>query len=288
MYRRAGRGRLLLIAFLVASIVVITLDFRQGPNGALERVKDISGAVVAPLQRGFTAVTRPVGDFFSSIADLGRLRSENERLKAELEEVESQVSGALSLEERYERLLELNELQEPWVTMDRVTAEVIASTPANYNWVVTIDSGTDDGVHADMTVVNADGLVGKIVRARADESIVRLLIDPQTGVRARIKEADEAGTIAGHGGEEDLSLQYVDPSAEVEIGQDVITAGYDGGIFPPSIPIGEVVSVSTEGGALDQDIEVRPWVDFDSLDYVFVLLESGPRLDLSERKDGAR
>ena len=104
MYRRAGRGRLLLIAFLVASIVVITLDFRQGPNGALERVKDISSAVVAPLQRGFTAVTRPVGDFFSSVSELTQLRSENARLQEQLEEMESQITGAQSLQDDHERL----------------------------------------------------------------------------------------------------------------------------------------------------------------------------------------
>jgi rod shape-determining protein MreC len=284
MYRRAGRGRLLLVAFLVASIVVITLDFRQGPNGALERVKDISSAVVAPLQRGFTAVTRPVGDFFSSLGELTQLRSENVRLRAELEEAESQISGAQSLEEDHERLTALHELKEPWVTMDRVTAQVIADTAANFKWAMTIDKGREDGIKPDMTVVDVEGLIGKVIDADSNESTVLLLVDPQAGARARIEDADEVGTIRGHGGEESLSLEYVDTDAEVEIGQDIVTAGYDGGIFPPSIPIGEVVSATSEGGALDQDIEVRPWADFDSLEFVFVLLESGPRLDTSEKE----
>jgi rod shape-determining protein MreC len=282
MYRRAGRGRLLLVAFLVASVVVITLDFRQGPNGALERVKDISSAVVAPLQRGFTAVTRPVGDFFSSIGELTRLRSENARLEAQVEEMESQISGAQSLQEDHERLTALHDLKEPWVTMDRVTAQVIADTAANYKWAISIDKGSNDGIKPDMTIVNVDGLVGKVIDADANESTVLLLVDPQAGVRARIEDADEVGVLRGHGGEESLSLDYIDTDAEVEIGQDVVTAGYDGGIFPPSIPIGEVVSATSEGGALDQDIEVRPWVDFDSLEFVFVLLESGPRLEARE------
>jgi rod shape-determining protein MreC len=284
MYRRAGRGRLLLIAFLVASIVVITLDFRQGPNGALERVKDVSSAVVAPLQRGFTAVTRPVGDFFSSLGELTRLRSENARLRAELQEVESQVSGAQSLREDHERLTALHDLQEPWVTMDRVTAQVIAYTAVNYKWAVSIDAGSEDGIKPDMTVVDVDGLVGKVIDVGPNESIVLLLVDPLAGVRARIEEADEVGVVRGHGGEESLSLDYIDPDAKVEIGQDVVTAGYDRGIFPPSIPIGEVVSATSEGGALDQDIELRPWADFESLEFVYVLLESGPRLDPSEGK----
>jgi rod shape-determining protein MreC len=282
MYRRAGRGRLLLVAFLVASIVVITLDFRQGPNGALERVKDISSAVVAPLQRGFTAVTRPVGDFFSSLSELTQLRSENARLQEQLEEAESQITGAESLREDHERLTALHDLQEPWVTMERVTAQVIAYTAANFKWAMTIDKGREDGIRPDMTVVDVDGLVGKVIEVGANKATVLLLVDPLAAVRARIEEADEVGTIRGHGGEESLSLEYVDTDAEVEIGQDVVTAGYDEGIFPASIPIGEIVSATSEGGALDQDIEVRPWADFDSLEFVFVLLESGPRLNTSE------
>src|SRR5687767_15923439 len=99
MYRRAGRGRILLIAFLALSIVVITLDFRQSPNGPLERGKDLATTIVAPLQRGFTAVTRPVGNFFSSLGELGRLRSENSRLRTEVSEMEGRVTEALSLAE---------------------------------------------------------------------------------------------------------------------------------------------------------------------------------------------
>lgn len=272
----------MLVAFLVASIVVITLDFRQGPNGALERVKDISSAVVAPLQRGFTAVTRPVGDFFSSLSELTQLRSENARLQEQLTELESQISGAQSLQEDHERLTALHDLQEPWVTMEKVTAQVIANTAANFKWAMTIDKGREDGIRPDMTVVDVNGLVGKVIEADSNESTVLLLVDPLAAARARIEGADEVGTIRGHGGEESLSLEYIDTDAEVEIGQDVVTAGYDRGIFPPSIPIGEVISATSEGGALDQDIVVRPWADFDSLEFVFVLLESGPRLDPEE------
>ena len=70
MYRRTGRGRLLLVVFVGLCIVLITLDFRQGEGGPLERAKDISAAIVDPIQRGFSTVFEPVGDFFSSLADV--------------------------------------------------------------------------------------------------------------------------------------------------------------------------------------------------------------------------
>ena len=74
MFRRPGRGRLLLLVFLAMSVVLITLDFRQGEGGPLDTARDVVGSVVAPIQRGFTTVFRPIGDFFSSGMGGGNLR----------------------------------------------------------------------------------------------------------------------------------------------------------------------------------------------------------------------
>src|SRR3989337_2645919 len=114
MYRRSGRGLLLLLSFLALSIVLITLDFRQNEGGPLERLKDISSAVVAPIQRGLAAVARPVGDFFSAIADIGELRDETERLEQELEQARTEIDEAEAVKSQLSRLTTLNELDEPW------------------------------------------------------------------------------------------------------------------------------------------------------------------------------
>ena len=278
MYRRAGRGRILLFAFLALSIVVITLDFRQGSDGPLERGKDLATTIVAPLQRGFTAVTRPVGNFFSSLGELGRLRSENAELRADLSDMEGRITEALSLSEENERLRRMLELDESWATMERAPAQVIGYDPANYRWAVFIDKGREDGIRADMAVVNSDGLVGKIIRSEANFSTVLLLIDPQANARARVVDG-QTGVVGGNGGEEFLSLKYIDARAEVSVGQDVLTSGYDRGIFPGSIPIGEIATITSEGAALHQDVEIRPWVDFKNLDFVMVLTESGSKIE---------
>ena len=284
MYRRTGRGRLLLLGFLALSLVVITVDYRTGGDGPLENAKDISTTIVAPIQRGMTTVFRPVGDFFSSIGDLSRLRAQNEDLQADLEVVEGKVSEAEALGEENEELREQLGLDKSWTTMDRVTASVIANIPANYGWAVRIDKGSDDGISKDMAVIDPDGLVGKVIDVEPNSSIVLLLIDPQAGVRARIKGEDIAGLLRGSGGEQFLRMTSVDPELRVREGDEVITSGYDLGIFPPSIPIGEVVSALGEGARAEQEIEVEPYVDFAGLDFVDVLLESGPYLDDDEKK----
>lgn len=273
-----------MLAFLVLSLVVITLDFRSGGDGPLETAKDISTTIVAPIQRGVTTVFRPVGNFFSSLGDLSSLRADNIDLENQVTELSTTIGEAEAIKAENERLRELLGLDESWTTMDRVAATVIATVPANYRWAVRIDRGSNDGVAADMAVVAPEGLVGKVISVQPDTSIVLLLIDPQAAARARIKEKGFTGIARGNGADQSLSLDGIHPEANVKEGEEVITSGYDLGIFPPSIPIGEVVDATGEGAEVEQDIEIEPWVDFNSLDFVEVLLESGPALEQPEAK----
>lgn len=273
-----------MLAFLVLSLVVITLDFRSGGDGPLERAKDISTTIVAPIQRGVTTVFRPVGNFFSSLGDLSNLRADNTELQRRVTELSTQIGEAEAIEAENERLRELLALDESWTTMERVAATVIATVPANYRWAVRIDRGSNDGVQTDMAVVAPEGLVGKIISVQPETSIVLLLIDPQAAARARIKGKGFTGIARGNGADQSLSLDGIHPEANVKEGDEAITSGYDLGIFPPSIPIGEVVDAAGDGADVEQDIEVQPWVDFNSLDFVEVLLESGPRLEEPRRE----
>jgi rod shape-determining protein MreC len=278
MYRRAGRGRVLLVLCLVLSIVLITLDFRQSPRGFLGRIKDVAVAVVAPVQRGFSSVTQPVGDFFASLGDLADIRSRNRELQDELERMRAQVEEAQSLEQENLRLREIFDLGKSWPTMRRRTAAVFSKVPANYQWAVFIDKGRADGIRPDMAVIDPEGLVGKVIQADRHQATVLLLIDPEAAAGARIDGQDTTGAVRGNGATENLSLEFVRSEADVSVGDEVVTSGYDGGIFPPGIPIGTVVEVGGSDAALEREIEVDPAAEFASLDFVTVLLDSGRQI----------
>ncbi|HZA39415.1 MAG TPA: rod shape-determining protein MreC [Actinomycetota bacterium] len=285
MYRRTGRGRVLLVALLGVSIVLITLDFRQGDGGPLDRARDISSAVVDPIQRGFTAVFRPVGNFFSSVGELSSLRSRNAELESELEAARQQIDQAQALAEENAQLRLEAELDESWVSMDRLTAEVINKASSNFRWIVRINKGRSDGIRPDMAVVDSDGLVGKILSAEENSASVLLLIDPNGAAAAKIEGGKFTGSVNGQGSGEPLSFEFVDPNADIEVGDEVLTSYYNDGIFPPNIPIGRVIDVSAPSAALRPDVAVDPYVDFQALDFVQVLLESGPLLATDESDD---
>lgn len=126
-----------------------------------------------------------------------------------------------------------------------------------------------------MAVIDPDGLVGKIIRVEPDTATVLLLIDPQAGAKARVSGSGYAGGIEGNGASEALTLSFIDTEAEVEVGDEIVTAGYDDGIFPPNIPIGTIEVVESQEAALEQKISVEPYVDFTTLDFVQVIIETG-------------
>lgn len=282
MNRRKGRGRLVLLVFLALSLLIITLDFR-GTFGPLERVKDFSQAIVSPIQRGLSTVTRPIGNFFSSIGELAQLREENEDLKDEVAALSEEIDQARELTDENVELRSLLELDEPWFTQDRVSAQVIADAPGNYRWAVVIDKGRSHGIRPDMAVVAPEGLVGKVIQADSHQSIVLLLIDRKGGAAGEIEGTGITGLVSGNGGEQDLSLEFVDKREEVTVGDVVVTSNLDReGIFPPGIPIGAVSEVGGDERASELDISVSSFVDFGNLSVLSVLLETGRSVTVGE------
>lgn len=275
MFRRSGRGRLVFLVFLALSILLITLDYRQD-LGALDKAREVSSSVVAPIQRGLTAVFRPVGNFFSSIGDLSSLRSENAELKDHVQDLESQMGRARQIEEENQELTELLELKPAWSALPKVTAQWIGTVPSNYKWAIFIDKGSADGIKPDMPVVNHDGLIGKVIRADPHQSVVLLLIDPQAGAGARVQGVRELGVINGNGADRPLSMDLVNKKARVSVGDEVVTSGQEGSIFPPAIPIGRIARVTGDAAGFDHIVEVDPYVEFTQLAYVQVLLQIGP------------
>jgi rod shape-determining protein MreC len=74
-------------------------------------------------------------------------------------------------------------------------------------------------------------------------------------------------------------MGFVPGEARVDVNDLVITSGFDDGIFPPGITIGNVSEVEGASSELEQDIKVEPAVDFNALEFVTILMESGPLLD---------
>jgi len=150
-----------------------------------------------------------------------------------------------------------------------VQAQVVGIGPAQaFSRTVTIDAGTDEGVVPDLTVVNADGLVGRVIAASASTATVLLVIDRDSTVGGRLGTSMELGFLDGTGGlsgESSLVLSLVDHTVTPHPGDPVLTWG----------PIGRVISVHSTPAELTQTATVEPYVDFSTLDVVGVVTAHG-------------
>jgi rod shape-determining protein MreC len=267
VYQR-GRRRSILAMIILTTVTLITLDLRgAGPISALR-----TGAhdVVGPIADGLDAVFSPIGDWIDGVTHAVSLRHENARLKRERDEARGQAAKSRAASQENNELRRILDL--PFVEDSQaMTAQVVAGPPSNFEWTVQISRGSRGGVAKDMPVVTGAGLVGRVTDVSADRATVLLLKDPDSGVGVKLEKSGAKGVVQGRADSKLLRLEFVDPNVQVTKGELVYTSGQETSRFPPSIPVAKVERVEKSRGDLQQDILVKPLVDFGSLDYVKVL-----------------
>jgi rod shape-determining protein MreC len=277
---RARSTRLLVVTLVAISLATITVDYREGNTGPLASAGHAALEALAPLQAAVSKVIHPVGNFVSTLLRLPSIRAENERLRNELATVEQQLSNSSADLTRVKEMEALLGLRDTLGAKVRTTAaQVIANGVSNLEWTITLDKGRDEGIANDMPVLAPAGLVGHVVRVSADASLVELIIDPDSLVAGRLSDSGKTGLVEGQGAE-DLRMSLVEPTVEVQPGEQVHTAGYringlGTSLYPPNVLIGEVSHVVPDPGALEKVVTVRPAVDFSTLDLVLVVLSDG-------------
>jgi rod shape-determining protein MreC len=151
---------------------------------------------------------------------------------------------------------------------------VVGKSPNIWYSTVTIDKGSPDGIRVNDPVVNAEGLVGKVVAVEPDGAQVNLITDSTMGVSARIGTSNATGIVQPKvGAPNDLLLQYLPSGAQANEGEYVVTsgtvAGPDDSLYPPGLLIGQVTSVNEESAY--KSVNVHPIANLHNLDVVEVL-----------------
>jgi rod shape-determining protein MreC len=270
--------RLLVVALVVISLTIITVDYREGDSGPLADMGRAARTFMAPLQEAVTNATRPVGNFFSGVAHLPSLAQDNADLKAEVADLQARINATSQIEVQNQELLDLLDLKRMYQT--GIPAIVIAKSPSNFSYAMTIDVGSDAGVKESQPVVTGsqDGarLVGIVSSVTSNSAVVRLLIDQGFNVAGKLATSGAVGLVQGNG-EQDLTMQDIPTTTKFPPSgtpESVFTVSYhvgdQHGRFPPNILIGTISKVY-EGVQGDAQVSISPAVDFSSLETVLVL-----------------
>jgi rod shape-determining protein MreC len=265
--RRKRTSRSVLAVLTLACLTAITVDYQRDDSSPFQPVREALGDVLGPVQEGAAVVARPIHDIPGFFAANQTLRDDISKLQAENANLRGQL--ATTSEVRY-RAAELDGLLEASKSSGfaLVPARVVAVGPAqSFSHTVTIDAGTSSGIRPDMTVINNEGLVGRVTSASHGSATVLLVIDQESVVGARLGSNAEVGFLQGRG--------EMDGDGRIDLDLVVVTWGSrNGAPYVAGIPIGTVEAVFSSPREQSKQAVIKPFVDFSSLDLVGVVVSA--------------
>ena len=256
---------LLLIGASVALMVLAKAGYPP-----LERARAAFLDSAAPV---LSALTEPVAvahRLAAEVRDLTNLYDENARLRQENERLRNwqATARAFGQENAAFRAL-LRAEPEPGMTF--ATGRVVGDSGGPFVRALLLNAGHRAGVAGGAAVVAGEGLVGRIVEAGERSARVLLLTDLNSRVPIVVESSRYRAILEGDNSDT-LRLGFLASSDDVRVGDRIVTSGH-GGVFPAGLPVGDVTAIDGD------EAVVTPFVDFDRLEYVRVLLFDFPGMD---------
>lgn len=255
----------LVLLFIVVSISLIVLDRRH----ALD-----------PLREGLSEMINPVSGTFSRVTDgfggSSDLQKQLDDVTAERDKLNADNSRLKSVDQENQTLREQAKVQAKNPNWSMVSAEVIGTDPTSAQKFVRINRGKADGIQKGMAVVDPNYYVGQVSEVDDHSAVVMLIIDTSMKVGGRLENSQANGTVVGKWqAGKSLMMEHIDKSVTPKTGEKVVTSDMTRQI-PPGIIIGVVYGEPIQNVQNDQlEVEVRPAVDFNSLDRVWVVTTYG-------------
>jgi rod shape-determining protein MreC len=259
----------LFVVFVIGHLVLISTQVKARGVPVFESV---TFGAFAEVQRGASSAVGSARDTWQNYFALQQIRRENAALTQRVAELQMKLQEERAAAQRSRSLESLLDLRSHSSLM--TTGASVIGGAANPEFLtVTIDKGEKDGLKKDMAVIAPQGVVGRVILPTPRAAKVQLLIDKIAAAGALIERTRAQGIVRGLGNGR-LQLTDLPSSADVQVGDRVVTAGIDG-IYPKGLGIGTVESVKRSGGEY-KDIIVTSAVDFSSLEAVLVVLTPPP------------
>jgi rod shape-determining protein MreC len=266
-------------ALVLISLALITISVREADDGALHRAQGVGTSVLRPFQIAAERVARPFRDVYGYFDGLVGAKSENKRLRSEVEQLRQQmIANANAAHDLVQLRAMLDYQDSPQFPADYrpVNARVIAFPGGPFQQQVAIAAGSSSRIRLHTPVVSIFGdLVGEVTRTAPHASQVTLLTDADSAVSAYDQSTGVIGLLQ-HGAGNTLVLDRVTKDRVVNPGDVIVTAGTRNArypdLYPRGIPIGKVTGVHQNDTDLYKQVQVEPFVDFSSLDSVAALV----------------
>jgi rod shape-determining protein MreC len=275
----AVKRRIVAGVLVLLSLVLITVYFREPASGGLHSVQSTGATVLRPFEVGANRIAAPFRDTYSWFAGLIDAKSENARLRAQLDQLRAEAFQNVNAAQQNDELRrQIHYVGLPRFPQDyrAVATDVISRPPSEFQQQIGIAAGSSSGIRVNDPVVTPDGLVGKISSVSGHTAQVTLLTDSDIHVSAIDVKTQAPGLVSHGEGPSTLTLDRVLKSQVLHESDPIVTQGFKVGpltsIYPYGIPIGTVSGATNSEVDLYWNAQVAPFVHFDSLRSVLVLV----------------
>lgn len=254
---KAWAQRFLFLLLAAAAFGLMLLG--KADIAIIERARTAVQDAVSPLLEGLSKPIATVNGIIDYASELANLQAANDALRAENQRLLQWQATAREVMAENERLRQLlNFVPDPSARF--LSARVIGDQGGAFARSILVAAGTADGVAKGQAAMTGEGLVGRVAEVGNRSARVILLTDINSRIPVLVgRNRDRAVLVGDNSSLPDLL--YLADEAKVGVGDYVVTSG-NGGVLPPGLPVGLVVSVG-EG-----IVEVKPFIDWEHLEIV--------------------
>ncbi len=257
----------------VSAVIVVAVAVALLAPGPWRQIEALSTGVLTPLQMGVSGTLGEVSGVVETVQKVRDLSDQNRAYKDQVDELQSQVIKMRELEEENRQLRDLLSMAQRTSPGELIPVAVIARDDVPYVQAITINRGSNGGVHEGSIVITHKGLVGRVERADPTSAKVRLITDINQSVAVRLQtESRSTGVLRGQSQGNLLVIEYLPQADTIRVGDPVITSGL-GEVFPESLVVGKVARVEHKDQDPFQLAVVEPAVDMDKLEGLYVLAD---------------
>ncbi|UDG83368.1 rod shape-determining protein MreC [Candidatus Vallotia lariciata] len=256
--------RLIIFVSLALALLVTDARFR-----AFEAVRKVIVMGLYPMQYVALVPRDLLVSGTNLLVTVHSLHHDNKTLRDKNLQLLVRMSQAAQLRNENEHLRELLQLQRNSM-IRTIPTEVCYDTRDPFTQKVIIDSGEQQDIQIGAPVVNEKGVVGQVTRVFPLQSEVTLLTDKDQAVPVQILRTGIRSVIYGTPKGDTLDLKFVLTSADVKIGDELVTNGLDG-IYPPGLPVAKVIRVDKKSDTIFSTVVCSPCAPVRSARQLLVL-----------------
>jgi rod shape-determining protein MreC len=266
-------------AIVLIAVNIIILSVNSQDRTPSTRTGQIALFFISPFQEFTSSSIHFIQNIWRNYFDLVDVSQQNDRLVKALKAANEKNNTLRELELSRSRLQGLLEFK-PDLKRQVAAAAVVGKDPSPWLKTVVINKGTDEGVQRGMPVVTPDGIAGLVIDASSGYAKVLLITDQNSAVDALTQSSRARGIVKGESSGK-LRLDYVLRRHDIVEGDIIISSGLDG-VFPKGLRVGYVHEVIKPNSGIFQEVSVTPYVDFEKLEEVLVIVDSPEPVRFSE------